>query len=313
MRIFPARPQSWRLSAVVDTASSLMLVGVVALLLSVPVASFAEQLAPVVEASSIQEKRSDAIEARLSRLERLLENKVLINLSQRLSELEGQLQQVQGEVELQIHKQDEMVRKQQAIYLDLDERLEALEAALSRASEVSPDSDDYPLSSENSVDMAAPATDEAIPGGVLIGEGGVAAMEQQGGFSSSSDPALDYSEAYTLLKNGQYDEAINAFRNFLQNHADTDYADNAQYWLGEANYVTRRFSQAIAEFGRVISDYESSQKVPGALLKIGYAHYELEEWPQARVALERLISEYPESSAARLAENRLKRMDEEGV
>ncbi len=271
----------------------------------------AESLAPVVEATSIQAKQTSLIEERLSKLERLLDNQVIINLSLRLDELENQLQQLQGDVELQAHKQEGMVRRQQALYLDLDQRLETLETA----SKALKTESDY-LPDESSLLSVTPPVDEMLPGATLITEtanavSGVTEASSQA-FSASDDPALDYSEAYSLLKNGQYDEAINAFQNFLKNHIDTEYADNAQYWLGEANYVTRRFSQAVSEFSRVVSDYSTSHKVPGALLKVGYAHYELEEWPQARASLENLVSQYPESSAARLAENRLKRMEEEG-
>ena len=288
--------------------------GIVALLLTVSAASVSgEALAPVVEATSIQEKRNSLIESRLIKLERLMENQVIMNLSLRLDELENQLQQLQGDIELQTHKQEDMERRQRALYLDLDQRLEALETA---SDALEPKNSDLPVASDENLSLsAAPESDEMIPGAILVTAADAVsevAEPPSQGFTSSSDPALDYSEAYSLLKNGQYDEAINAFQNFLKNHPDTEYADNAQYWLGEANYVTRRFSQAVNEFGKVVSDYSTSHKVPGALLKIGYAHYELDEWSQARSSLESLVSQFPASSAARLAENRLKRMEEEG-
>jgi TolA-binding protein len=53
--------------------------------------------------------------------------------------------------------------------------------------------------------------------------------------------------------------------------------------------------------------------VPDALLKMGYCNYELERWNDARAALARVQADYPETTAARLAEQRLKRMDSEGV
>ncbi|MCF6236466.1 MAG: tol-pal system protein YbgF [Gammaproteobacteria bacterium] len=267
----------------------------------------AESLAPVVEATSIQARQSNLIEERLNKLERLLDSQVLMNFSLRLDELENQLQQLQGDTELQIHNQEGMKRRQQALYLDLDQRLEVLETGVKADQAESVDLSIEPPA-EDSEPILAVFDDERIPDATLITAEGSSVV----GSSSSGDPAPDYSEAYSLLKNGQYDEAINAFQSFLKNHSETEYADNAQYWLAEANYVTRRFSQAVREFGLVISDYSNSQKVPGALLKVGYAHYELEEWPQARTFLEKLVTQFPESSAARLAENRLKRMEEEG-
>ncbi len=267
----------------------------------------AESLAPVVEATSIQARQNSLTEERLNKLERLLGNQVLMNLSLRLDELESQLQQLQGDTELQTHQQEEMSRRQQALYLDMDQRLEVLEKGVGAHHVESGD-----VSIEPSVEGSEPYAefdDERIPDATLVAAEGASNVVEA---SSSGDAASDYSEAYSLLKNGQYDEAINAFQNFLKNHSETEYADNAQYWLAEANYVTRRFSQAVRDFGLVISDYNSSKKVPGALLKMGYAYYELEEWPQARTSLEQLVTQFPKSSAARLAENRLKRMEEEG-
>ena len=66
------------------------------------------------------------------------------------------------------------------------------------------------------------------------------------------------------------------------------------------------------QFQQVIGKYPRSRKVPDALLKIGYANYELERWDAARDALGKVQGEYPETTAARLAEQRIKRMDDEG-
>lgn len=50
-----------------------------------------------------------------------------------------------------------------------------------------------------------------------------------------------------------------------------------------------------------------------ALLKMGYCNYELERWDAARDALQRVQREFPETTAARLADQRLDRMREEGA
>ncbi len=287
--------------------------GIVALLLVVSAAPVsAESLAPVVEGTSIQAKQNSLLESRLSKLERLMENQALMNLTLRLDELENQLQQLQGDIELQTHHQEEMSRKQKALYLDMDQRLEALEDGSTTLQDESSDLSIAPPSIEDS-ESSVMFDDEMVPGATLVtAESSVSEVMEVSSETVSGDPESVYSEAYSLLKNGQYDEAISAFQNFLKSYSGSEYADNAQYWLAEANYVTRRFSQAVSHFGKVVSDYSSSHKVPGALLKVGYAHYELEEWPQARVSLESLVREFPKSSAARLAENRLKRMEEEG-
>jgi tol-pal system protein YbgF len=104
-----------------------------------------------------------------------------------------------------------------------------------------------------------------------------------------------------------------AFQQFLVSYPDSELADNAQYWLAESHYVTQMFSEALAEFEVVITKFPRSRKVPDALLKMGYCNYELEDWAAAREALTLVQEEYSDTTAARLAGQRLARMDEEGV
>jgi TolA-binding protein len=48
------------------------------------------------------------------------------------------------------------------------------------------------------------------------------------------------------------------------------------------------------------------------MLKVGYCHYELGQYQQASAQLNRVVQQYPESTAARLAAQRLDRMKSEG-
>ena len=76
--------------------------------------------------------------------------------------------------------------------------------------------------------------------------------------------------------------------------------------------MTDEFDDALRQFQVVVSRFPRSPKVPDALLKIGYSNYELQRWDAARGALGRLRADYADTTAARLAEQRLNRMDDEG-
>jgi tol-pal system protein YbgF len=110
------------------------------------------------------------------------------------------------------------------------------------------------------------------------------------------------------LKDSQYDRAIAAFQKFLVLFPDSQLADNAQYWLGEANYVNRAFPEAQAAFQKVVDKYPDSRKRPDALLKIGYCQYELKQWDAARQTLSKVAAQFPDTSAGHLAQQRLDRM-----
>ena len=114
------------------------------------------------------------------------------------------------------------------------------------------------------------------------------------------------------LQNSRAEVGRAQCQQFLVSFPGSQLADNAQYWLAESYYVTDQFNDALAQFSIVINQYPDSRKVPDALLKMGYCNYELERWNDARAALTRVQTEYADTTAARLAEQRLNRMDEEG-
>jgi len=85
-------------------------------------------------------------------------------------------------------------------------------------------------------------------------------------------------------------------------------AENAQYWLGEAYYVTRSYDDAGTAFRTVLQKYPQSRKAPDAALKLGYTQYELKRYADARKTLQEVAQKYPDSDASRLAAERLKRI-----
>ena len=80
--------------------------------------------APVVDASG---GGGSALEARLVRLERLLENQTLVDLATRLESLQREVQQMLGEMEEQSHAMEGLKKRQRDLYLDIDQRLKKLE------------------------------------------------------------------------------------------------------------------------------------------------------------------------------------------
>ncbi len=76
--------------------------------------------------------------------------------------------------------------------------------------------------------------------------------------------------------------------------------------------MTQKYKQALPEFETVISKYPQSRKIPDALLRIGYCNYELKRYDAARTALSAVVQDYKETTAARLAAQRLEVMASEG-
>jgi len=125
------------------------------------------------------------------------------------------------------------------------------------------------------------------------------------------DDAAAYKQAFDLLKDGKYVDATAAFGKFITDYPQSSLLDNAHYWLGEAHYVGKDFTQAQREFKTVVERYPDSRKLQDAWLKIGYCQYELKNYKDARDSLKRAQQLGPDTSTGKLAEQRLTKMQAE--
>jgi tol-pal system protein YbgF len=115
----------------------------------------------------------------------------------------------------------------------------------------------------------------------------------------------DYRAAVELVKAAKYEAALAALRSFIVKYPRHDFADNAQYWIGEAYYAQKDFARGLIEFRKVVEVYPRGNKVPDALLKVGYCYQALGQAEKARAMLEQVVTLYPKSEPATLAARRL--------
>lgn len=122
---------------------------------------------------------------------------------------------------------------------------------------------------------------------------------------STPDPLRVYRDALETLRAGHPDLALLGFRRFLEANPSHDYADNAQYWIGECHYDQRQFRAAERSFRDVVERYPHGNKVPDAMLKLGFTLQWLGDEPGGRAVLESLARAFPKHEAARMASERL--------
>lgn len=263
--------------------------------------------AVAIPAGAVQ-AQDQKLDQRVQRLERLLESQSLLDMFSRMEALQQEVQQLRGQVEEQNHALKALKQRQRDLYLDVDRRMRQLEVG-----GVSAPPAGAPTAPTTPGGATAPAS-VGQPGGTPSGAP-TEVTAQPGAPAQPVDTAAEhtaYREAFNLLKEGRFDDAKGKFAAFLQSYPKSGYADNAQYWLGEANYVTKEYKTAVAEFEKVVNTYPASPKVADAMLKIGFCWYELQDYAQARAMLSKVITSHPKSTAARLAENRLQLMKIEG-
>jgi len=213
------------------------------------------------------------LDTRLARIERVVANQSLLDLANQAEALRNDLRAMHNDVD-QLTNSLETSRKQQRdLYADLDRRMKNLESR------------------------------GGAGAGAAVGSG-----DAGGSAALGSDDKSAYQAAFVLLKDSQYDRAIAAFQKFLVSFADSPLADNAQYWLGEANYVNKSFPEAQVAFQRVVDKYPQSRKRPDALLKIGFCQYELKQWDLAKGTLSQVAAQFSDTPAGHLAQQRLDKM-----
>jgi tol-pal system protein YbgF len=221
--------------------------------------------------------RLNDLDQRVQRIERVLTNNSLLELAQRIDRLQGEVRSLRGDVELLQNQSEGGKAQSRSLYGDLEKRLAALETL-------------------GGVGTAG-AANGAGPGSALPPAGAASGGEQ-----------ATYDSAFNALKGAEYPKAIANFRAFLTAYPSSPLASNAQYWLGEAFYVTREYDSAIQAFRKVATDWPDSRKAPDALVKVGFTQAAQGKNAEARATLEDVTRRFPGSEAAQLATDRLKRL-----
>jgi tol-pal system protein YbgF len=206
--------------------------------------------------------RLDDLDERVGRIDRIVSNNSLVQLSQQLEAQQQELRQLRGRIEELQNENTRLRQEQRDLYTDLDRRLSEAKALAA---------------------TAPPAADPA---------------EEQ----------TLYDRALELLRARDYGAATDALRRLAAAYPNGQLADNTQYWLGEAYYVTQEYGHAAAAFQRVLDGWPESRKAPDALLKLAYTQIEQGNRAAGRENLQKVISGYPGTDAASLAADRLSKL-----
>ena len=289
-----------------------------------------------------------AILARLESIEQILSNQGLLEMLQQMEALEKEISRLRGELEVQNHVLEQVKKRQRDLYRDIDRRLQRFETPLTTTIGDESGTADPPLQTlspltgtevtgteqegempltlelveqqpeagetgENTVPLTAPQEPVAgtAPGTAPDVTPSEAPEEAGAAMPAGVNPEwiqADYQNAFNLLKQSRYERSIIAFRDFLASYPGSEYADKAQFWLGEAFYVNRLFEQALVEYNVLLQNYPDSRKLAQAQLKAGFCQLELGQIEPAKQQLEDLIQHYPGTTAARLAQDRLKKI-----
>ena len=213
-------------------------------------------------------------------------------LFNQLQQMQDQISRQQGVIE---ELQNQVARmKQESLerYQDLDRRIGSGAAPAAT-----------PENSSAGGDASAAA-------GAAAGAG-AAAAQAPAASSEPGDPAkekLYYDAAFDLIKAKDFDKASQAFSAFLRKYPNSQYAGNAQYWLGEVNLAKGDLQGAGQAFAKVSQLYPKHAKVPDSLYKLADVERRLGHTDRVKGILQQVVAQYPGTSAAQLAQRDLQRM-----
>ncbi|MBI3562494.1 MAG: tol-pal system protein YbgF [Gammaproteobacteria bacterium] len=228
-------------------------------------------------------------EERLTRLEGTVDGQML-DVILRLQAIEREIQMLRGNGEMYAHQIQEQTKNQRDLYLDLDQRLTALEKQL-RVLTASPT-------------VTAATTSPAVVASTAVKP----ATENPAAVIAAPDDQQAYQEALDRLYQQQYDKAIAAFRAYIQKYPKGRYAHVSQYWIAEAFFTVAQYKPAVIEYQKLIDEYPSSPKLAEAMLKMGEGYLRLNETPQAKKSLEQVVHTYPGTDEAKQAQVLLQKL-----
>ncbi len=207
---------------------------------------------------------------------------------QQLQQLQEEVTRLRGTLEEQQYEIKQLKQQSLERYQDLDGRISSLSSQAPAPAAQAP---------------VAPAPAAAAPS-----DAGQAAA---GNAAAPGDPAKEkvfYDAAFDLIKAKDFAKADQAFSAFLRKYPNSQYAGNAQYWLGEVKLAQGDLQGAGQAFARVHQSYPNHAKVADALYKLADVEQRLGNSAKAKGILQQVIAQYPGSSAAQLAQRDLARL-----
>ncbi|WP_321323839.1 tol-pal system protein YbgF [Thiomicrorhabdus sp.] len=282
------------------------------------------------------------LEQRVNRLERMMDNPVLLQLSRRLGEQQRDIQSLQDENDRLKRELRNIHALMDKRYKESDERLSVLEGKTPKTASMSvPENDSssvqetlqdevedqaqtqpgemQTVAQENAQSTQQATTsnvDSSVPSDkqVAVLETQSAGSEKQGDESKviHTRPATDiekekYKDAFAEMRASKYDKSIASFESFIKQYPESELASNAAYWSGEGYLIKGDNQKALDSFLMVIQRYPNSTKVPDATLRAGDSYSNLGDNKKAEALYKQIIESRPSSRAAQNAQKRLEK------
>jgi len=213
---------------------------------------------------------------RITRLERQIKILNQQSNAQQMEQMQQTIQELRGELENATHQITELKQQQKDFYQDVNQRL-----AKSSTTPVAADT------SQSTVTSTTTATSNTV----------VPDNEHEA-----------YTQAFNLLRDKHYPQALQALQNFVQQFPAGQYTVNAYYWMGEIYYLQGKPTEAKNAFTKVVTEFPKNNKQADAWLKLAVIAIDHGNHVDAEKLLQKVQKNYPNTTASRLAGMRLQEL-----
>lgn len=191
----------------------------------------------------------------------------MLDLQMSIDALNTELRKLRGANEELTHNLLDSDKRQKDFYVDLDGRLRRFEA----------------------VDAAT-------------------ADKASGGKNKSDDPVTEnraLEAAFGFYKAERYQNAVNAFQEFLNNYPLSAHAANIRYWMGNAYFVLKDYKSSLENYQILVQKFDTHPKIAEVMLNIADCQELLNDKDAARLTLKQVIAKFPNSEASGKAKKHL--------
>jgi tol-pal system protein YbgF len=225
--------------------------------------------------SIVVRQSSDSATQRLDKIEHILENmrESQAQLSYTIESMRSEIQNMRGEVEEHAFQLERLSERQRDMYRDIDSRLNDLknQAVVATTQQTTPTT----------------TTTSAEPNNATVSE------------------HTAYNDVFGLVRSKKYNQAIQAYQQFLQNYPNSRYVPDSYYWIGQMYYAQRKLDNASESLLVVVEKYPESKKAPGALFRLAAIMEDQNKVAQAKTYYQQIIADYPDKSEAKKAKKKL--------
>ncbi len=211
----------------------------------------------------------------------------------RIEQLQQQVQELQGKLDIQEYRFQELTKQTLDNYQDLDLRIKNLVAAQAAQALQAAQLAKTDVIAEPGKDNPATA--------VSVGP------EPKINTNVEDERAL-YQKAYSLAQTKKYDGSIEAFSTLIKTYPNSTYVPTAYFWMGEIYIIQSKYDLATESFNQIVLNYPTSPKASEAIFKMGYIAYARGNTKLAVTKFNEVKKKFPGTSAAKQAEQYLRKL-----